>query len=106
LLPAKQDYQVIEPGAVDGLKIRVAEALQLHIFDLSSQGLAAWNDPRNLGFRRHGWLCLNGGSHPMDHVIVKTYLSGPLILAPSLKSGPTALSILPRFTALQMQKED
>jgi hypothetical protein len=42
----------------------------------------------------------------MDHVIVKTYLTGPLILAPSLKSGPTALSILPRFTALQMQKED
>jgi len=42
----------------------------------------------------------------MDHVILKRYLTGPLILATSLESGPTALSILPRFTALQMQKED
>ena len=97
---------MFEPGAVDSGKVQIADAFQIDILYFSSQGPAARNDPRDLEFGRDGRLGLNGGSHPMDHVIVKTYLSGPLILAPSLKSGPTALSILPRFTALQMQKED
>src|SRR5947207_13468125 len=85
LLPAKQDHQMVEPGAVDGGKVPVVDAFEIDILYFSSEGLAARNNPRKPGFGRNGCLGLKGGSHPMDHVIVKVYLSGPLILAPSLK---------------------
>jgi hypothetical protein len=97
---------MIEPAAVDGGEVPIADAFQIHILYFSSEGLAGWDDPLIRGFGGDAWLCLHGGSHPMDHVIVKPYLTGPLILATSHSPVQSALSILPRFTALQMQKED